>query len=392
MPLGMSIWRGRIKMEHKNGICIIGAGFAAISTIRTIRRRNKEIKISLISPSDKFLYYPSLIWIPTKLRRGEDITVSLSDFLARNNVDLINGRVSSLSDDGRGVVLEDGGEVRNDALIIASGAKFIKNIKGIENTYTLCEGLHSAQSISQKLDSMNGGEISFGFSGNPKEVTALRGGPIFELMLGIDTYLRKYKDRNKFTLKFFSPAEKPGIRLGEKAYAGLVNLINKRDIEIVSLGAKIIEFGANDVTTEKIKFHSDLTIFMPGLTGPDWIKATTLPMSEGGMIVTDKYTRVQGYSRTYAIGDSASYESPDWAPKQAHMADLQGKAAALNCLDDLGGGIGQHTFDWELACIVDTLDNGTLVFRSAKRSIVLSGKMFHWLKILFEKYYIWSIR
>ncbi|OIN87599.1 MAG: hypothetical protein AUJ12_01825 [Alphaproteobacteria bacterium CG1_02_46_17] len=373
-------------------ICIIGAGFAAISAIKHLRKHDKDLQITLISASSDFLYYPSLIWIPTKLRKGKDLTFSLSNFLRKNNVKFVRGNVSTISNGGRQVILEDNTAIENDALIIATGAKFIKSISGIENTYTLCEGLGSAEAISRKLDSLDSGVISFGFSGNPKEITALRGGPIFELMFGVDTYLRGHKDRNKFTLKFFSPAEKPGIRLGEKAYNGLIQSIKEKGIEIASLGAKLVEFSANEVVTEKTKFLSDLTIFMPGLTGPDWLKSTNLPLSEGGMILADKHARVLGFQKTYAIGDCASYDAPDWAPKQAHMADIQGKAAALNCLSDLNGEIGLHTFNWELACIIDTLDGGTLVYRTQKHSVVISSWLLHWVKIMFEKYYIWLIR
>ena len=61
-----------------------------------------------------------------------------------------------------------------------------------------------------------------GFAGNPKEPSAMRGGPIFEFLFGIDTQLRKEGRRERFDITFFSPAEKPGNRLGPKAVDGLL--------------------------------------------------------------------------------------------------------------------------------------------------------------------------
>lgn len=377
-------------MTNKS-ITIIGAGFGAISAIKNLRKMDKELEINLISSSTDFVYLPSLIWIPTKLRKPAEISVSLTGFLKSKNVKHIKAHVRSISDDGR-EVFYDGGSIKNDALIIASGGRFLKSAKGIEHTFTLCDGLASSQAISDKLQNMHGGSISFGFAGNPKEVTALRGGPIFELMFGIETYLRKHKKRDNFQINFFSPAPKPGIRLGEKAYEGLISMIAKRNIKIASLGSKIIEFQSAKVILENSEFNSDLTIFMPGLTGPIWLENTSLPLSEGGMIKVDKCTRVIGYRNTYAIGDCASFQSPDWAPKQAHMADLQGKAAAINCFGDLNNIKANNSFEWELMCIIDTLDGGTLVYRSEKHSFVISSYLLHWAKRIFEKLYIIALR
>lgn len=369
-------------------ITIIGAGFAAISAIRHIRKRDQQCTLTVIAPSDRFVYAPSLIWIPTKKKTAQDITVSLANFFRRHRVELVTGRVASIADDARTVVTEDGREVRNDALIIASGARFIKKAPGIEHALTICEGIAPTEEMARRIDTMEGGTIAFGFAGNPLEKAALRGGPMFELMFGVDTYLRQTGRRDRFTLKFFSPAEKPGIRLGERAYQGIIDEAGRRQIEIASLGAKIVSFEADKVTTEKCSFHADLTLFMPGLTGQAWFQNTPLPLSEGGLIRTDAHTRVEGLPMTYAIGDSASYQAPDWAPKQAHMADLQGKAAAINCLADLRGEPSAQGFRWELLCIIDTVNSGILVLRTERFRLVLKCRLFHWLKMRFEQFYL----
>jgi hypothetical protein len=49
------------------------------------------------------------------------------------------------------------------------------------------------------------------------------GGPMFEFLFGLDTQLRQEKRRDKFNLTFFTPAEKPGARLGKKAVESLLS-------------------------------------------------------------------------------------------------------------------------------------------------------------------------
>jgi len=69
---------------------------------------------------------------------------------------------------------------------------------------------------------------------------------------------------------------------------------------------------------------------MPGMTGPAWIQDTPLPKSAGGFIKANAMARVEGMEMVYVAGDAGSFPGPDWMPKQAHMADLQAKAAAKN--------------------------------------------------------------
>ena len=52
---------------------------------------------------------------------------------------------------------------------------------------TLCEGVKAAEAIRDRLQAMEGGSLAFGFGGNPQEPSAMRGGPRFELLFGIDT-------------------------------------------------------------------------------------------------------------------------------------------------------------------------------------------------------------
>jgi sulfide:quinone oxidoreductase len=102
---------------------------------------------------------------------------------------------------------------------------------------------------------------------------------------------------------------------------------------------------------------------------------------------------VQGLDRVYVAGDAGSFPGPDWMTKQAHMADLQAKAAAQNLIAELKGGTPHRTFKVELVCIVDTNDRGMLVVRNEKRSILLpSSRVFHWMKRGFEWWYLRQYR
>jgi sulfide:quinone oxidoreductase len=367
-------------------VTIVGSGFAALTAARALHKA-RDIQVTLVSPKAEFVYLPGIIWIPSGLRRAEDLRLPLDRFFRRMGVEHKAAEARGLSADGR-VLETSAGPIENDGLIIASGGRFIKKLPGIEHAITPCEGITAAERIRDRLRDMKGGVLALGFAGNPQEPQAMRGGPMFEFLFGLDRQLRKEGRRDRFKLIFFSPADKPGNRLGPKAVAGLMAEMRKRDIE-THLGHKIKGFSATGVTTEGGDFAADLVLFMPGMTGNTWFDNTSLPRSPGGMIQADAQCRVAGLERVYVAGDSGSYPGPDWMPKQAHMADLQARAAVKNLLAEFRGETPRETFKVELVCIVDANDRGILVARTEKHNLILpSSPLFHWLKRGFEWWYL----
>ncbi|MEJ2361296.1 MAG: FAD-dependent oxidoreductase [Gammaproteobacteria bacterium] len=372
-------------------ISIIGAGFAALTAARAMRQQLPAAEITLIAPAPEFVYYPSLIWVPTGLRSGDDLRFDLAPFLRRHQLSFHAGRATGLADGGRRV-LTDNGEVSNDALLIASGGRFIRKLPGIEHSLTVCEGISAAQAMRTRLNGMTRGTIAVGFGTNPKEPAAMRGGPMFEMLFGIDSWLRQQGRRSDIELVFFNAATEPGKRLGPRAVTGMLREMARRKI-VTRLGEKPQRFEADGVVTDKGKISADLILFMPGMTGPDWAANSGLPLSEGGFFRADTYCRVQDAQSVYVAGDAGSYPGPDWMPKQAHLADLQARAAVKNIVAEFQGRTPQARFTPELICIVDSFNRGMLVFRNERRSLVLPPlRLLHWAKRVFEKMYLRGLR
>jgi len=373
-------------------VTVLGTGFAALTAVRTLRKQDAKVNITVISPRKAMIYLPSLIWIPSGLRKGDDLRVNLDNFFRRMNVNFIEGEVAGLENGGRTVVLASGEKVDNDGLIIASGGRFIKKLPGIEHVITPCEGIPAAEKIRSRLDGMSGGTIAIGFGGNPKEPSAMRGGPMFEFLFGIDTLLRQQGRRDRFKLVFFNPNREPGKRLGPDVPAKLVEMMRKKGIE-THLGHKMKGFEKDKVLTEGGEIPADLILFMPGMTGPAWLANTDLPQSEGGLIRADEKAKVVGFDKVYVAGDAGSYPGPDWQAKQAHAADIQAEVAALNLLADLHDREPTARIRHELICIVDTLTHGILIKRTEKGTLMLPPcRLLHWAKMAFEWWYLRQYR
>lgn len=372
-------------------IVILGSSFAALTAVKKLRKLKCNDPIVLIAPRPVLFYYPSLIWVPAKRRNEQQLTIPLENFFSRYDITYRQATVTGLDPQGH-LVKTDDGDIAFDSLIIATGGRFIKKLPGIEHTYLPCSNYAEIQRYSERLNDLNSGTLTFGFTANPNEPVAVRGGPVFEFMFGIDTLLRQQGRRQQFRLVFFNPSTSPGQRLGEQAVGALLAQMARCGIE-THLGHKMKGFTATKVLTEGGEIESDLTLFMPGLTGPIWAEASGLPLSPGGFIQADEHCKVPGFENIYVAGDAGSYPGPDWLPKQAHIADLQAVAAAKNLLLEKRSQAPKHRFKHELICIVDTLNKGMLVYRDDKRVRLLpASHMLHWAKVAFEYWYIRGFR
>lgn len=111
------------------------------------------------------------------------------------------------------------------------------------------------------------------------------------------------------------------------------------------------------------------------------------------MIQGDEFCQVTSLERVFVAGDAGSLPGPDWMPKQAHMADLQAKAAATNLAPVSEGKLPEARYRPELICIIDTLDAGIPDYRDAKRAWVLPSSIFwQWMKRMFDRFYLHTYR
>lgn len=371
-------------------VTIIGAGMGAIAAIRALRKRDRDCIIEVIAPTKQFLYNASLIWVPTGTRQLHDLKIDLSRFFERHRVQFIAATVTAIKAGGRDVEHSHGNS-RNDALIVAAGARTIKKLAGIEHAFYACADSEKLVALQQKLSTMSGGKLAFGFGGNPNETTGMRGGPIFEMVFGIDQWLRQQGKREAFELTFFSPATEPGKRLGGQALDAIFAQMKARQIKTV-LGQKIARFSERGVALETHSFDADCIVFQPGLTGPDFASQSELPLTPGGFIKADDSCRIDGLDAAYVVGDAGVYGDADWYPKQGHMADLHGAVAAANVVAGWQNHSSLQTVAPELICIIDMHDDAILVRRRGNDARASHSRFYHWAKIAFEKYYLWRLR
>ncbi|MDF1548473.1 MAG: FAD-dependent oxidoreductase, partial [Bacteroidales bacterium] len=307
--------------------------------------------------------------------------------------ELVIDSVESIDAKNKKVKLRNS-ELSYDYLFIALGmSKF--QMKGMENTLSICGVPEQAELIGNELDKLvnaGKGKIAVGFGGNPKDTkgTGLRGGPAFELLFNISTYLKKKGLLNNFELNFFAPMAEPGKKMGKKALASLSKFFKHYRIN-EHVGKKIIGFNKGEIEFEgDKKLASDLIVYISGGAGHNLFQDSGLPLSEAGFIKTLPTCQVAEFPEVYAIGDSADLIGPAWAAKQGHLAEVMADVAAYNAHQQIvGSGKSKSYVDKvSIVCLMDSGDGAALVSRTQKKEGMLMLPVIgHWLKKAWGFYY-----
>lgn len=364
-------------------VLILGGGFAGVQTAIELQKKGK-FDITLVSDRDYLYLYPISIWVPVHIKEFNDVKVPLSTIQKKYPFNLIIDKVTEIQANGNKVICANL-TLNFDYLVVAFGAEKMQH-KGINNTLSICAKPEMALEIRNKIDELvqkGSGKIAIGFGGNPKDKSAVRGGPAFELAFNIHNYLKAKKLRENFELTFFAPMDEPGARMGKGALAMMDKMFTNYKIG-KRFGKKIKEFVSDGVIFEDdSKLDSDFTMFIAAGAGPALLQNSDLPLSEAGFVKIDNYGQAQGFPNVFAIGDIAALEGPEWIAKQGHIAELMGRNAAYNINEIEKGSSKRKGYQEHLniLCVMDTGDGAAFVFRNGTKAIMIPMPIVgHWMK------------
>ncbi len=364
-------------------VLILGGGFAGIQTAIQLQKSGR-FDVTLVSDRDYLYLFPISIWVPVRQIDFENVKVPLAKIQKKYPFGVIIDSVKEIHAADQQVICENQ-SLNYDYLVVAFGADKMKH-KGIENTLSICGKPEVSLSIRDGIDALikkGSGKIAIGFGGNPKDKSAVRGGPAFELAFNIHNLLRKTKIRQNFELTFFAPMDEPGARMGKNALPMLNKMFDQYKIE-KRFGKKITGFEPGSVVFEdESKLDANLTLFIPASTGHHVLQASDLPLTEAGFVQIDTDCQVRGLENVYAIGDISAMEGPEWIAKQGHVAELMGRIAAHNIIStETGSSSRKHYHESpNILCVMDTGNGAAFVFRNTKKSFILPMPIVgHWMK------------
>jgi sulfide:quinone oxidoreductase len=368
---------------------VLGGGIAGLEA--AIQLRKAGLEVQLVSNRPYLFLYPTSIWVPTGEVPFGSVCLDLPDLARRHGFAFVEGNVEAVSGSRRSATV-NGRELSADHLVLALGADKAKP-KGIEHAHFLGGdpgGTARLRDALADLVARGGGRIAIGFGGNPKDPSAVRGGPAFELMFNVDALLRRKGLRDRFELTFFAPMPSPGERMGKKAAGAIQGMLGRLGIAM-RFGKKLAGFEPGAVLFEDgSRLDADLVTFLAAGEGHVALKASDLPKNEAGFVVTDEGCAVPGFPGVWAVGDSAALLGPDWRAKQGHVAEVMARVAAANIAAEAAGRGERRGYvpEVDILCLLDMGNGAAWVHRDDRVERMIPLPLVgHWLKKGWGAYY-----
>ncbi|MEU7057762.1 FAD-dependent oxidoreductase, partial [Streptomyces sp. NPDC046197] len=351
-------------------IVIVGAGFAGYRTARTLSRltRNKAA-ITLLNPTDYFLYVPLLPQVAAGILEPRRVTVSLAGTLRQ--VRLVLGEADGIDMDARTVRYTDpegkGGTLTYDRLVLAVGsvnkllpipgvAEHAHGFRGLPEALYLRDHIIRQVELAAAEDDRDSCSarctfvvVGAGYTGT--EVAAH--GQLFT-----DELVRKHAllhgVRPRWMLLDIARRVMP--EMDERLSATAERVLRQRGVD-VRMRTSVKEATHDGVLLTDGEFVPTRTLAWCVGVRPDPLVENTGQPLERGRLIVDPYLQVPGRPEVFACGDAAAV--PDlnnpgqYTPMTAQHAWRHGKVAAHNVVASLGVGERRPYHHRDLGFVVD---------------------------------------
>ncbi|MCP8316040.1 MAG: NAD(P)/FAD-dependent oxidoreductase [archaeon] len=375
---------------------ILGGGIGGVAVANALSKKlGKDHNIIVVDRKKDFEYRPSYLWVMMGWRRPAQIKRSLNGLIGKG-IRYVQGSASKI-DPGNRTVIIDGKERRYDYLIVSLGADLAPEaIPGLpENEYHIYS-LGATERLRDALATFSEGTLAIGVASTPFSCPAAP----YEAALLIDCHLREARIRDKVNIKFFTPEPQPLPVAGPLVGGKIRGMLSKQGIEYNSNQKLMFVDNKNKELTfekgEKIKF--DLLFTVPPHKTPNVVKESGLTDASGWMPVDRKNLRTK-YDDLYAIGDVIALKLPSgmMLPKAGVFAEHQARIVAHNIASEILGHNGVKDWDGKGSCLLETGYGKAVYMRGEffaepkpKVNLRRPSRIWHWGKVLFEKYWLWK--
>src|SRR5438874_2974558 len=92
-------WHGdpRRSVMSRKKVLVLGGNFGGLTAALAVRHElHGDVDVTVVSASDRFLFNPSLIWLPFGKRTAEDITFPLAPTFDAHGVEFVHAEATAL--------------------------------------------------------------------------------------------------------------------------------------------------------------------------------------------------------------------------------------------------------------------------------------------------------
>ncbi|MFG3073839.1 FAD-dependent oxidoreductase [Streptomyces sp. NPDC048225] len=351
-------------------IVIVGAGFAGYRTARTLSRLTRQkADITLLNPTDYFLYLPLLPQVAAGILEPRRVSVSLSGTLP--HVRLVLGEADGIDLDGRTVRYTgpegEEGTLPYDRLVLAAGSvNKLLPIPGVaEHAHGfrgLPEALYLRDHVTRQMELAAAADdpeecaarctfvvVGAGYTGT--EVAAH--GAMYT-----DAQVRGHPTRSgmrpRWMLLDVAPRVMP--EMDERLSRTAERVLRQRGVD-VRMGTSVKKATHDGVVlTDGSTVDTRTLVWCVGVRPDPLVESLGLPMERGRLLV-DPHLQVPGRPELFACGDVAAVpdlnQPGQYTPMTAQHAWRHGKVCAQNVVASLGVGRRRAYRHRDLGFVVD---------------------------------------
>lgn len=335
--------RARIPEVNQSRIVIIGGGFAGLTLLRKLRKKN--FQVVLIDQYNYHQFQPLFYQIATAGLEPSSISFPFRKiFQSRKNIFIRITQVTSVDTQNKRVITKIG-HINYDYLVIAAGVEtnYFGNEHVKEKSYpmkSVPEALLLRNTILQNLENAL-------ITDDPDEregllnLVIIGGGPTGVELSGALAEMKK----------FVLPKDYPEINFDEmnihlvEALPAILNAMSRKSSEKalkylqdlgvdVLLNKKVQDYdGKNVMFSDNTLIRSNMMIWTAGVSA---IKFEGLPpeaFGRGGRLLVNRISMVKGFNDIFALGDIAlmtEEKFPNGHPQVAQVAIQQAQTLARN--------------------------------------------------------------
>jgi len=390
-------------------VLVLGSNFGGLTAALAVQRElHGDVEVTVLSPESRFVFNPSLIWLPFGKRRPVDITFPVEPTFTSHGIDFVNVAAAEIDADHKRVRSVTGTWYGYDYLVIATGYR---------NRLDAVPGLvEHGVTITTLDDAVRAGERWRRFLDRPGDVVvgAAPGagcfGAAYEFLFNMSYRLKKAGLTQRVKLSYVTAEPFLGhFGIGGLPHGeSLLGMFLKRQQIEARLGAAIQHVAADAVVlADGTELPSAYSMIVPPFVGQQVTRAATAldPDDKGYLPVRPTY-QSEKFDDVYVVGIAAAVEVP-WQtavpvgiPKTGYPTEVQAHTAARNIAAQIRGEAPEHrkTFaDIRAVCVMDAGNNGVIILADKmlpprKHGLLIPGPQAHALKLGFEKYFLWKAR